>query len=94
MRLDITILDRRKVNAYLVMSLSNKADGKTFSRSTGGGNLKNFMKVSESKALFVEVYGGDGYVQIYPLNGNSHVWIGNYYEKQGPGTFRMTGKFV
>ncbi|MNL57871.1 hypothetical protein D3C87_1814620 [compost metagenome] len=74
------------------MTLTDKANGKTFSRTRGGGNLKDFMKVPGSKAIFVDVYGNDGYVQIYPLNGNPSVWVGNYYEKTGLGTFRMSGQ--
>lgn len=77
------------------IALTRKSDGKTFSRTrsgTGKGLVTdNFMRPVGSKALIVNVYGDDGYIQIYPL-GNKNTWVGNYYEKAKLGEYKMVGQ--
>lgn len=77
-----------------LVTLTRKSDGNTFSRSrSGSGPFNNFMRPAGSQALIVNVYGDDGYIQIYQVGGSSDVWAGNYYEKDGKiGQYKMAGQ--
>lgn len=77
------------------IALTRKSDGKTFSRTRSGTEkglvTDNFMRPAGSRAMIVNVYGDDGYIQIYPL-GNKNTWVGNYYEKAKLGEYQMIGQ--
>jgi hypothetical protein len=78
MRIQFRSTDTAQNNSYI--TLSKKSDNKTFStsRSNRDGIVKqNFSRPGGSQALIVNVYGDDGYVQIYPLGGNRRTWVGN-----------------
>lgn len=81
-------------NSYI--TLSNKSDGKTFSTSRSNRNgivSQNFSRSPGSRALLVNVYGDDGYIQIYPLGGNgTRTWVGNYYHKKKIGQYEFAGQ--
>ncbi len=53
--------------------------------------MKDFMRPDGSRALIVDAYDGDGYIQIYMIGGKQS-WVGNYYEKTGLGEFKMVGQ--
>jgi hypothetical protein len=81
------------LDASMLITLTDKGTGKTFSRSRSkSGPLKEFMKAPGSKGLIVNVYGDDGYIQIYPLNGDTRNWVGNYYGKTGLGAYALMGQ--
>ncbi len=90
---EISLAAQNKASASSLITLTKKSTGETFSRSRGNQILKNFVRVDGSKALIVNVYGDDGYVQIYPVGGNDH-WVGNYYEKGKIGEYLFTGQVV
>jgi len=71
--------------------LTNKADGKVISRTRGDRPGKDFMKIPGSRGLIVNVYGDDGYIQIYPFE-DGNTWLGNYYEKVKLGSYKMSGQ--
>lgn len=76
--------------------LTSKATGKTFSKTTGDGTKgwvdNNFSRDPSSKSIIVNVYADDGYIHIYPFNGNPSVWVGNYYSKKSLGEYELTGQ--
>lgn len=84
-----------KVNGEGFIRITDKADGKQLSR-TGfdSGSLKDFQKPDGGRGLIVDVYGNDGYIQIYQLGGSNDMWVGNFYEKIGLGKFEMSGQVV
>lgn len=75
----------------MLIALTNKNTGKVFSRSRGTTLGKDFMKIPGSRGLLINVYGDDGYIQIYPFD-NKNTWLGNYYGKVKLGTYKMTGQ--
>jgi hypothetical protein len=75
-----------------VVSLTD-SNGKTFSRTSGGGKPKHFLGLSNSQGVLVNVYGDDGYIQIYPVRRLDKIY-GNYYEVKAPGQAEMTGAVV
>lgn len=75
----------------MVIALTNKSTGKVFSRTKGTTLGKDFMKIPGSRGLLINVYGDDGYIQIYPFD-NKNTWLGNYYGKVKLGTYKMTGQ--
>lgn len=75
----------------MLITLTNKSNGKVFSRTKGNTPGKDFMKIPGSRGLLVNVYGDDGYIQIYPFE-NKNTWLGNYYGKVKLGTYQMTGQ--
>ncbi|WP_413287734.1 hypothetical protein [Bdellovibrio sp. HCB337] len=84
-----------KVNGEGFIRITDKADGKQLSRTAfDSGRLKDFRKADGSRGLIVDVYGGDGYIQIYQLGGSKDVWVGNFYEKVGLGKFEMSGQVM
>ncbi|WP_413943511.1 hypothetical protein [Bdellovibrio sp. HCB-162] len=78
------------------ITLTDKRNGKTFSRTrTGNGKSMlsgNFSSPAGSKAVIVNVYGDDGYIQIYPRDNRGATWVGNYYEKEKLGQYKMAGQ--
>ncbi|MBC7369922.1 MAG: hypothetical protein H7326_00040 [Bdellovibrionaceae bacterium] len=90
---EVVLSNSLKVEGSGYILISDKADGKQLSRTRfGPGSLKDFMKPSGSRAMIINVYGDDGYVQLYPLGNDSSVWGGNYYEKKKDGKFELIGQ--
>ena len=69
------------------------AKGQIFSRYTGDGAVKQLSADSNSQAIFVNVQGDDGYLQIYPVRHLDKIY-GNYYGKKGLGEFVAKGTVV
>lgn len=67
--------------------------GKVFSRSRNSGILKDFSGMQDSSAILINVYGDDGYLQVYPAPQFGKLY-GNYYEKKGLDQFIQTGTAV
>ncbi|MDG0815236.1 hypothetical protein [Bdellovibrio svalbardensis] len=86
---DITAQGRTSSSSLI--TLTEKSNGKTFSRSRGNQMLKNFTRPDGSKALIVNVNDDDGYIQIYPVGGTDQ-WVGNYYEKSKIGEYNFVGQ--
>jgi len=62
-----------------------------FSHASGSTGDKNFQGFSGgSQAILVNVYGDDGYLQLYPSKGLGYL-IGNYYERKGLTSFQRAG---
>jgi hypothetical protein len=95
MRIQYRSVDPAQSSSYI--TLSKKSDGKTFStsRSNRDGIVnQNFSRPGGSRALLVNVYGDDGYIQIYPLAGAHRTWVGNYYNKVKVGNYEFAGQVV
>lgn len=66
-------------------------NGKVFSRSTGKGNLKDFQAFAgDPSAILINVYGDDGYVQLYYFP-RLDMFSGLYYDKVSVGEFKKAG---
>lgn len=90
---EVHLKSASKVSGSSYIALTRKSDGQTFSRSSSdSGPLDNFLRLTASKALIVNVYGDDGFIQIYPLNNNTNRWVGNYYERKKLGTYEFAGQ--
>lgn len=90
---DVRLNDPNKEDAFALITLTRKDDGKMFSRSqTSSGPMQDYMTVSGSKALIVNIRADEAYIQIYPLNGNSQTWVGNVYEKEKRGEYKLVGQ--
>lgn len=83
--------NNKPASGRALITLTNKSDGKTFSRSSGSNTLKDFVRAPGSNALIINVYGDDGYIQIYPIGDKDH-WVGNYYEKVKMGQYNFAGQ--
>lgn len=90
---DVRLRQPNKEDAYALVILSKKDSGEVISRSqTSSGPLQDYMTVSGSAALIVNIRAEKAYIQIYPLNGNTQVWVGNVYEQKKRGEYIMTGQ--
>ncbi|WP_374031372.1 hypothetical protein [Bdellovibrio bacteriovorus] len=90
---DVRLRQPNKEDAYALVILSKKDSGEVISRSqTSSGPLQDYMTVSGSSALIVNIRADKAYIQIYPLNGNTQVWVGNVYEQKKRGEYAMTGQ--
>lgn len=83
--------NNKPASGRALITLTNKSDGKTFSRSSGTNTLKDFVRAPGSNAFIINVYGDDGYIQIYPVGDKDH-WVGNYYEKVKMGQYNFAGQ--
>lgn len=68
---------------------------KPFSHSRGkGDDVKNYQSFSgDSQAILINVYGDDGYLQVYAPKALGHL-IANYYDKQGVASYKKSGTAV
>ncbi|MBX3021374.1 MAG: hypothetical protein KF799_06810 [Bdellovibrionales bacterium] len=70
-------------------------NGKMFSHSSGRGKIDRGLSVGGdgSAAIFVAVYGDQGYFQLYSTE-NDALLVGNYYQRQGLDQFKQLGTVV
>lgn len=88
----LNVDDHKRDAADSLIILSTKDDGKVFSRSnTSSGALGDVLRTPESKGLIINLRPDGTYMQIYPLKGNSRLWVGNVYEEIKRGQFKRTG---
>ena len=74
--------------------LSLAKDGKIFSRSSGRGNINDFMAISgDPNALIIATGGDNKYFQLYHFSKMGHL-SGNYYQKASSGQYRKIGVVV
>lgn len=90
---DVRLRNPNKEDAFALIILTNKDNGKVISRSqTSSGPLRDYVTVPGSKALIVNIRADAAYIQIYPLNGNTQIWVGNVYEQTKLGEYAMVGQ--
>lgn len=90
---DVRLRNPNKEDAYALVVLSRKDNGDVISRSqTSRGPLQDYMTVSGSNALIVNIRTDKAYAQIYPLNGNTQIWVGNVYEQLKIGEYALVGQ--
>lgn len=90
---DVRLRKPNKEDAYALVILARKDNGEVISRSqTSSGPLQDYMTVPGSNALIVNIRADKAYIQIYPLNGNTQIWVGNVYEQKKRGEYAMVGQ--
>lgn len=90
--IDTRIKDPNIEDAYVLITLTDKNTGKTFSRSnTSSGPMQDYMNIPGSKALVINIRADQNYIQIYPF-GRDQVWIGNVYDQVKRGEYAMVGQ--
>ncbi|UXR64135.1 hypothetical protein EZJ49_13795 [Bdellovibrio bacteriovorus] len=90
---DVRLRNPNKEDAFALVILTRKDTGKVISRSqTSSGPLRDYVTVPGSKALIVNIRADAAYIQIYPLNGNNQIWVGNVYEQVKLGEYAMVGQ--
>ncbi|MFV8257280.1 hypothetical protein ACNQKP_05730 [Bdellovibrio bacteriovorus] len=90
---DVRLRKPNKEDAYALVILAKKDNGEVISRSqTSSGPLQDYMTVPGSAGLIVNIRADKAYIQIYPLNGNTQIWVGNVYEQKNRGEYTMTGQ--
>lgn len=90
---DVRLRNPNKEDAFALIILTRKDTGKVISRSqTSSGPLRDYVTVPGSKALIVNIRADAAYIQIYPLNGNTQIWVGNVYEQIKLGEYAMVGQ--
>ena len=66
-------------------------EGRSFSHTSGNGDLRNFKAFAgKSKAILVSANSDRGVFQLY-FPSNINTLIGNYYHKQSIGKYKKTG---
>lgn len=68
--------------------ISIRKNGKRFSHTTG--EINAVMSMPGSEAILINVYGDDGYLQLYPNERLDHLYA-NYYQKKGLDQFTLKG---